>query len=117
MTNTYKLWDLSRRKKISCQKSFREENRMAFEQITNFRLNFYDGFRFDTVKPTKNKVIVHKIDFKIFKRLSIISESHAITLNILKKSDRFLGIKMNFHNIENDKFYIIWIITCKFNLF
>ncbi|MDH3279290.1 MAG: hypothetical protein OEL84_09585 [Nitrosopumilus sp.] len=52
-----------------------------------------------------NKAIVFKIDSKILKKLSIATKRYAIVLGILKKLDGFWG-KRDFHNIENNKFYI-----------
>ena len=66
-----------------------KKTRIVFGQIKNFRFsnNFCDWFYFDVVILTNNKTIVFEIDFKIFKKLSIASERHAIVLRILKNSD------------------------------
>lgn len=47
--------------------------------------NFRDWFHFDVSRPKKNKAIVLETDYKIFKRLWITPERHAIALGILKK--------------------------------
>ena len=47
--------------------------------------NLKDWFHFDASRPAKKKAIVLETDFKVYKRLWITPEKHAMVLNLLKK--------------------------------
>ena len=47
--------------------------------------NFRDWFHFDADRPSKSKAVVLETDYKIYKRLWVTPERHAVALSILKK--------------------------------
>ncbi len=47
--------------------------------------NFRDWFHYDSKRPQKEKAIVLETNYKIYKRIWITPEKHAIVLTLLKK--------------------------------